>query len=60
MKTSAEIMAEIDAFDLKMWTQVNCSVGRPSDWLDYCNSDQAFREYGELCAAYANALEQEQ
>lgn len=60
MKTSAEIKAEIDAFNHKMWTQVNCSVGHPRDWMDFCNSEQAFREYGQICEAYADALEKEQ
>lgn len=56
MKTSAQVEADIDAFDRKMWSQVNCSIGHPRDWIGYCITDEPFIEYQLLHDAYADAL----
>ncbi|MET4210615.1 hypothetical protein [Bradyrhizobium sp. LA2.1] len=61
MKTSAEILAEIDAFDARVWASLNIdSNERPSTWLDYTFDEQLALEHQrreQLCEQLAEAIE---
>jgi hypothetical protein len=63
MKTSAEILAEIHAFDTKVLASLNIdSNERPSNWLDYTFDEQLPLERMQrerLCKQLADAIESE-